>query len=166
MVEKASKKRIFKKGKIPLGKKSRKAREKKIAPAVNEIKGKKWHIELPNINRFIAEWKQKILVPSWFKEGWAGVIVLGGGLLIWQLVAFGGIYPSFSRLISERNMLEEQLRTWENIASHYPTYRDAHFEVAVLAYKLGKRDVMESELKKVLEMDPNFQLALDLQKQE
>ncbi len=158
MAEKAPKKRIFKKGKIPLGKKSRKTREKKVVFVASEIKEQGRHAKLPNINRVIAEWKKKAINASWAQAVWLSIIILGLGMLVWQMFVFAWVYPSFSKLLSERNTLEAELHTWENIATKYPSYRDAHVQAEIVAYRLGKKDIQELELRKILEIDPNFEL--------
>lgn len=58
--------------------------------------------------------------------------------------------------------LQQELRTWEDVTSRYPTYRDAYFEAAVLAYRLGDRQKELLYLQKVLAIDPNFVPAQQL----
>ncbi len=165
MVKKELPKRVFKRGKKPLGKTSGKVREKKEKILAQEIKESKFVFEFPNIHLFFAESKKQLRSISGVRYGWIIVIAAGILLCLWQLWVFVSISPQFFHLISERTMLEAQLHTWESLGNRYTSYRDAHFESALLAYRLGKKDVMDEELKKVLEIDPNFALVQQLQKE-
>lgn len=165
MVKKELPKRVFKKGKKPLGKTSGKIREKKADVPILGSEKKRSVVQLPKINQVIPVWKLKLPSFSLTQAGWVSLLIVGGVFLVWQLFVLAAVYPTISRLIAERSALEAELRIWQNISSQYPTYRDAHFSSALLAYRLGERNTLEIELKKVLDIDPNFQPALVLQKE-
>lgn len=160
-------KRVFKKGKKPLGKTSVKIREKRVV--VQRIEqDSQAHFKFPNINLSIPEMKLKVphMPSSWIQFVWIGLVVFSVGLLLWQVSVFAQVYPASSQLALKRKSLQDQLTTWQNLSTQYPLYRDAHMEIALLAYRLGERAVMRVELDKVLTIDPNFSEGRTLQKYE
>lgn len=67
------------------------------------------------------------------------------------------------KVFENRNALQEQMTIWENISKEYPTYRDAYFQAAVLAYRLGDSTKERLYLEKTLQLDPNYEPAKKLQ---
>lgn len=177
MVKKELPKRVFRRGKKPLGKTSGKIREKRIEDKADVAIVSGSTTQFPNINRLIAEWKKEYpqylkkgkqylsltkkhtLAAPWMKYVWIAGIVVGVGLLAWESVVFMRVYPQVVAQAKQRKVLEARLATWESLAVKYPQYRDGHFEAALLAYRLGRLDIMQTELKKVLEIDPNYAFA-------
>ncbi|HEX7041884.1 MAG TPA: hypothetical protein VF189_01410 [Patescibacteria group bacterium] len=173
MVKKELPRRVFKKGRKPLGKIARKVREKRAAQAVQAEEISSKH-QFPNITRSITEryivFKNTFLHPKQTFQGillgiqnlssvgiiWLGIIVLGLILILWQVVVLINIYPKMASTIKKRDEIAQQLKTWENIASKYPTYKDSHERVAYFAYLLGDKGLMLSEIEKVTQLDPNF----------
>lgn len=71
-------------------------------------------------------------------------------------------WTRWQKVESDYISLKQQLQTWEDVTNRYPTYRDAYFEAAVLAYRLGDRHKEALYLQKVLTIDPNFLPAQQL----
>lgn len=99
------------------------------------------------------------------KNFWLSIVLIGSvvfaGLLggdMWHM------YGRWQSMQQEYRKLQHELTTWENVTKAYPTYRDAYFEAAVLAYRLGKKEKEEMYLQKTLSIDPNFAPALELKK--
>lgn len=65
---------------------------------------------------------------------------------------------------AEKQKLENEISEWKRVVSLRPDYRDAYFELAVLTYRLGRLDETKQYLAKVLELDPNYQPARELEK--
>lgn len=68
------------------------------------------------------------------------------------------------KIEQERGEISRKIQYWESIATKYQGYRDAYFQLAVLEYKLRDFEKSMSYLKKVLEIDPNFQEGRKLEK--
>lgn len=164
MVKKELPKRVFKKGKKPLGKTSGKIREKKKEIQGFEAKIHVSKIKFPKISLSIPELHFPITFfsYSWVQAFWMGIILVGSAFLLWQIMVFAQIYPKASQQTKERKLLTTKLSTWQNLSSKYPLYRDAHMKVAILAYRLGERELLKAELEKVLTIDPNFSLGRKL----
>lgn len=73
-------------------------------------------------------------------------------------------YRQWQQAQTERAQLMKDLQTWEGVTKRYSTYRDAYFEAAVLAYRLGKTQKEQEFLQKLRQIDPNFGLAQELEK--
>lgn len=65
---------------------------------------------------------------------------------------------------AEKQQLENEVNRWRQIVSLRPDYRDAYFELAVLAYRLNHIEESKQYLAKVFELDPNYQPARELEK--
>lgn len=175
----ASKKRFFTRNKEKVGKKSGKAREKQekgvvrgsggqvvveqIAQDSPKVKeGKK---EFPINYRSIAEPFQKIYFSgfSWGKLALGIFLFLLLGVSLWQAAVLGQRVLAFERVLMQREKLTEDLKLWENIAAKYPGYRDAYFQAATIAYRLGDTGKEKELLAKTLQLDPNFMPARDLE---
>ena len=57
----------------------------------------------------------------------------------------------------ERELLNNQLLYWEEIASNHPDYRDAYLAIAQIGYLLNKPDITADNLRKAAMLDPNGQ---------
>ncbi|MDE2026177.1 MAG: hypothetical protein KGJ07_06795 [Patescibacteria group bacterium] len=63
----------------------------------------------------------------------------------------------------QRQVLISQLHRWEEISSTYSGYRDAYVQQALLAYKLGEKNLALSFIQKALTLDPNDDSAVHLE---
>lgn len=57
---------------------------------------------------------------------------------------------------AQRKKVVSDIRFWEKVTVEKPDYRDGYFMLAVLQYRLGKKDEASVNVKKALELDPNF----------
>lgn len=99
------------------------------------------------------------------KNFWLSIILVVSLIfaffLGWKL---WNMYDTWQASQTEYVKVQRELTVWEHVMKEYPTYRDAYFEAAVLAYRLGKKDKEAEYLQKALSIDPNFQPALELKK--
>jgi tetratricopeptide (TPR) repeat protein len=86
----------------------------------------------------------------------ASIVILGADLL--------NNLQKQKELDFQRKVLTSELKTWESIAQKFPKFKDAYFELAVLAYRLGDLEKAKEYVNKALYLDPNFEKARDLQK--
>src|SRR5579883_581176 len=138
------KKRFFKHTQKTIGNKSVNIREKRasVAPQAQESKRFLGKMPLsPKIPQVITE--PLLPVTSRFQNEsvlfW--VVLLGIAIII--LISLAGCLVlvrealRMSQVISQRMTLRQEMKLWEDISNKYPTYRDADFQVAILAYRLG-----------------------------
>jgi len=90
-----------------------------------------------------------------------GLLVLLAGFVGWQTYRE---WRNWQDVSQNKKTLEHQLIVWEDTIKQYPTYRDAYFEAAILAYRLGERGKTQTYLQQVLTLDPNFKPAFVLEK--
>lgn len=115
--------------------------------------GKRSSLHFPNNFRFITE-----------KPLWVGVLLaLALALIACLCILLGVRGVDWIRLQEKRAKLEANMTLWEEITKKYPTYRDAYFEEALLAYQLGQRQKAWNLSRHVLLIDPNFTQARELQ---
>jgi len=60
--------------------------------------------------------------------------------------------------------IQRLIDAWEKIVEEKPNYRDGYLQLAVLYYKIYENGKAKEYLNKALEIDPNFEPALELQK--
>lgn len=137
--------------------------------------------EFPRISRFIPELPlislERLPIPS-FKL-YAGKIkrysqiklLLASALLVFAILlsgfvalSFHNVYTSWSQEMRKRQHLYAEMQLWSNIAKTYPTYRDAYFKGALIAYELGDSKKLQYFLDKLHLLDPNFPLTAPLKK--
>lgn len=82
---------------------------------------------------------------------------------MWQLVACVRAGQTVYTLLVKRAQLQDDMRLWENIGKQYPTYRDANFQVALLAYRLHEDSISRKYVQQVLLLDPNYAPARTLE---
>lgn len=189
----ATKKRFFRRSNLGVGNSAEKLREKtSVKKVIQIVKEKKQRVtlvhfqeahpkkhykskEFPNISQFISEVRlqikhssrvlsgniSKLSVKRWLLVGIFSLLLVA---LIWQAVGIGGSLQRLFAVLTKRAKLQTEMTLWENIAVKYPTYRDANFKVAVIAYQLGDRQKEELYLHKTLEIDPNYIYAQNLGK--
>lgn len=65
-----------------------------------------------------------------------------------------------SLLLTKPREIESDLKKWEKITIEKPNYRDGFFKLAVLYYQIFNKDRAKKYVEKTLELDPNFQPAI------
>lgn len=68
------------------------------------------------------------------------------------------------RLKADRAKTVAELNFWKGVAGKYKNYRDAYFKITTLEYRLGNIDEAKKNLRKTLELDPNFENARKMEK--
>lgn len=68
------------------------------------------------------------------------------------------------KIKNEPQAIREEISYWENVVSQKPDYRDAYLQLAILNYQIYENEKAREYLKKVQELDPNFQPAKELEK--
>lgn len=183
----ATKRKFFRRSKASLGEKSEKPRGKQVRKKTQKnivqegskpsfsFKSKLKMPQFPNIYRSISDKIQvhsqklqkvtALFAPTRILH-WLmlGIGCLVGVLLVWEIFQAGSGLVRLLRVFQQRQVLSNQLELWKDIAQKYPSYRDADFKVARLAYQLGDRATEQIYLEKVLQIDPNYQPGLKLQK--
>lgn len=61
--------------------------------------------------------------------------------------------------------IEKEIAYWQEFTNKNPNYRDAFMKLAILNYKEDNTEEAQKNLKKVLDLDPNYSPALELQKE-
>lgn len=162
-------KRFFTKNNERVGKKSGKPRGKykkhgqqpteaiSLPQIAEEIKAAKH--ESPSIYRKITEHAGK-----WKLVGLLAYFLVIVGLSGWQGTLAVEKLGNLQKVVAQRLILTQQMNLWEGIAQKYPTYRDAYFQAAVLAYQLKETEKEKQYLSKALELDPNYVPAQNLEK--
>lgn len=162
-MKKSNKPRYFKKtqSKDVVGKTSGKPREKTVAK-------KK---ELPSNSRPITEiitdwatWVERSLL----LKGRLWITFMISFLLLMMIVVVSVSFYKNIRIKQnvdrEREKNTKDILYWQGIANKYKGYRDAYFQLAVLEYKIGDMEKSKQYLKKVFELDPNFEVGIRLEK--
>lgn len=65
---------------------------------------------------------------------------------------------------AQKNEIEAEIVKWKEVARERPDYRDAYFELALLNYRLERFAQARFYLRKVFELDPNFEAGRELEK--
>jgi len=60
--------------------------------------------------------------------------------------------------------IQKLINYWEEILKKYPNYRDGYLQLAYLYYKVYKDNKAKENLAKALELDPNFEPSIKLEK--
>ncbi|MGH7246048.1 MAG: hypothetical protein ACREGI_03885 [Candidatus Levyibacteriota bacterium] len=88
---------------------------------------------------------------------WLRVItVLGIAVIILLGVQFFGVYRRWQQIENSRQALLAKIALWDDIVVKFPGYRDAYFQLAILAYRVGDREKEKEYIQKVLAIDPRF----------
>lgn len=122
----------------------------------NPKKEKQPNSFFPKINRFITE-SWKIILISFI----SGALLIAIAL---QSISFYHNYQEEKRLEATRGKTIAELKYWQQIAGEYKNYRDAYFKIATLEYRLGNIEEARINLKKTLDLDPNFEKAREMEK--
>lgn len=67
-------------------------------------------------------------------------------------------------LLAQPGQVWAEIQKWERVTQEYPNYRDAYLKLAQLYYQLYENDKTRENLKKALEIDPNFAPAKEFKK--
>lgn len=67
-------------------------------------------------------------------------------------------------LLAQPNKILGEIRKWGKITQEFPGYRDAYLKLASLYYQIYQNEKAQENLKKALELDPNFTPARELEK--
>lgn len=102
----------------------------------------------PKIFRFITEQGKVVII------GLATIIVLVG--VVMQMNRLNDNRAQLATLKLQKVQLTRELAYWQDVARHYPNYRDVLFRIASLQYELGETNEAKESLQKVLSLDPNF----------
>lgn len=111
----------------------------------------------PRIYRVITE-QWKIILCSFVSGLIIIAIMLQGLILQKNLQIERGMKADREKTVAE-------LGFWKSKLSEYPNYRDLYFKIANLEYKLGRTEEAKLNLKKTLELDPNFKKGREMEKQ-
>lgn len=111
----------------------------------------------PKIYRFITE--QWVIIFVSFLSGLMTIAIAIQGLILRENLKIE------KSLESDRMKTEQELKYWKKEAQKYTDYRDLDFKIANLEYKLGHIDEARNYLKKVMEIDPNFEKGREMEKQ-
>lgn len=65
---------------------------------------------------------------------------------------------------SDPKDIRRLITAWEQIITEKPNYRDGYLQLTYLYYKLYETEKAKECLQKALELDPNFEPALELEK--
>ncbi len=71
---------------------------------------------------------------------------------------------SLYALKDKPNQLQKELDYWQKISWQKSNYRDAFVQKAILEYQLKDTAGAKADLQKALELDPNYEYALKMQK--
>jgi len=82
-----------------------------------------------------------------------GCLVVG---IFFSSVRLVEAFEKYTAVLGEKKLLLQQKNYWQEVVANYPSYRDAHFRLGVLAYQEGRRDEAVLEAEKALELDPSF----------
>jgi len=125
--------------------------------------------QFPNIYRIIPESKllKELLKPGPFLYFFSGFMLVVSLILIILISVLGiKFYENLNKLVqvtNQRQLIKEKINFWQSIVDRYEGYKDAHFQIAVLEYKLGDVKSAKEANTKTLLLDPNFDNAKKLE---
>lgn len=85
-------------------------------------------------------------------------------LMLYMIVQLSISLQVQKRADGERARVTQEMVFWQGVVADRPEYRDGYFMLAVLAYRLGKKQEARVNVEKVLEIDPNFKEGRELEK--
>lgn len=89
------------------------------------------------------------------------VLIVGTGILAVDLL---GNVKERKELNNKKEVLMKEKKNWEEATSKYTDYRDGYFKLATINYQLGNIESARINLKKTLDLDPNFEAGRELEK--
>ena len=90
------------------------------------------------------------------------VILILAGIAVFSVKLYN-YFNSYRQISAQRQNLEEKINFWQSIADKYEGYKDAYFQIALLAYRLGNFEKAKEYNNKALLLDPNFEDAKKLE---
>lgn len=157
---KKPKSRLFKRSNLVQGATS--ARQQKGSGNIREKLGKKDRLqkvlELPSITRFITEPSNLLRVAVVFLS-----IILLLTLILGSIRVLDN-YKKLKNMEDKRAKIVLEIKYWQGIVQKYSDYRDGYFKLAVLEYQLGNKDLAKQYSQKSLELDTNYNPAIDFEK--
>jgi tetratricopeptide (TPR) repeat protein len=115
--------------------------------------------KLPIISRYIP----KMIAMHWeliFTSFVSGVLLMTAGIVTNDILSE---YHKLRAIETERAQIAAKRSKWEEIAKHFPDYRDAYFQVALASYQLGDGKKARDTIQRVLRLDPQFAPAKALE---
>lgn len=114
-------------------------------------------VKSPSISRRIPDLRLPALTAVLEKELLVGfacgclvVAIFFSGLRAYNLL------QAYKGVLQEKKALLQQKSYWQGITEKYPSYRDAHLRLGVLAYQEGNHVEARNEATKALDLDPSF----------
>lgn len=71
--------------------------------------------------------------------------------------------PVLGKSTEDTKEITDEITYWKSIVDSHPDYRDAYMKLVVLNLKIDNLNGAKPNLVKVLEIDPNYQPALEIQ---
>ncbi|MBI1982220.1 MAG: hypothetical protein HYY87_02955 [Candidatus Levybacteria bacterium] len=110
--------------------------------------------KFPSIYRRITETKFLVIAASVLIG--VAVIIVGADV--------GKNIQKKQNIEKERIKIAKEIEYWEKTIEKYKDFRDAYFQLAVLNYRLKNAEKAKDYLKRVFELDPNFEEGRKLEK--
>lgn len=85
-------------------------------------------------------------------------------LLLYMIIQLSGSLQIQKRVEVERVRVVSDRAFWEAVTKERPQYRDGYFMLALLEYRLGKKQEAQKNVTKALKIDPNFKEGRELEK--
>ncbi len=116
----------------------------------------------PSISRTITE-----AVFSYIKAEKYLLIASFFGVFFFCLMLSATIQLSASlkkqkQVMAQKEKVAHDLAFWQQVTKERPDYRDGYFMLAVLEYRVGKKQQATQHVAKALEIDPNFKEGREL----
>jgi tetratricopeptide (TPR) repeat protein len=89
--------------------------------------------------------------------------ILGVGIII-GLIGTLVVYQQLNAVKQQRQEVVDEFTKWQQFTQEHPGYRDGYVQLAELSYRLGNVSESRQYVSKALELDPNFEPAIELQK--
>jgi len=121
--------------------------------------------QFPSFSRFITE----ALKPLGAHQGWLKRLIFASLILVMLAILTVSLHlfitvKSFQKTSDNTISLAKQAIYWQNIEKIYPNYRDAYFQLALIAYQIGDFNKSRAYLRQAEAIDPNYQDAKKLEK--
>lgn len=109
----------------------------------------------PSISRIINEEFSPLI--------YGASLVILVAIIIVSFALFNNV-KELKNLSVQKEALTSEKTSWEIILSKYPDYRDGYLTLANIEYKLGERGNALLNVRKAIEIDPNFSKAYEFEK--
>lgn len=76
--------------------------------------------------------------------------------MLFAVVQLSGVLQIQKQRELERAKVMHEVGFWEEVTKSKPEYRDGYFMLAVLEYRIGKKQEALTHVEKALQIDPNF----------